>query len=342
VIEKTDFTDSSISASIVDATDRHVGAINMSFGPDTPSTAPPAPDSEVRALDYAASHKVVLVAAAADTPGIEQGDPGNVLQPAGTGPMLTSGIGLDVTAAAYNGGRASFAGSGSEISLAAYGALDPDAGGLLGLGGPPPGILGAFPANQTDLESLPEPCGCRTTFGTSNSYAYLQGTSMAAPQVAAVGAMMRTLNPYATLSDVLTALKRTAQRPAGTGWTADLGWGILNAGAALNAIRRVDRLAPVSVVSAPRTTKSRTFVVRWSGHDVQRPGLIASGIARYEIYVRTDGRRARLIDRTAGHRLTFHGRPGARYQFFAIAIDHAGNRESHPVDVTTRVARGAR
>ncbi len=137
VIEKTDFTDSSIAASIVDATDRHVGAINMSFGPDTPSTAPPAPDSEVRALDYAASHKVVLVAAAADTPGTEQGDPGNVLQPAGTGPTLSSGIGLDVTAAAYNGARASFAGSGSEISLAAYGALDPDADGLLGLGGPP-------------------------------------------------------------------------------------------------------------------------------------------------------------------------------------------------------------
>src|SRR5207248_8718684 len=82
VIEKSDFTDSSIAAAIVDATNRHVGAINMSFGPDSPSTAPPAPESEVRALDYAAAHRVVLVAAAADTPGTEQGDPANVLQPA--------------------------------------------------------------------------------------------------------------------------------------------------------------------------------------------------------------------------------------------------------------------
>ena len=33
LIEKSDFTDSSIAASIVDAADRHVGALNMSFGP---------------------------------------------------------------------------------------------------------------------------------------------------------------------------------------------------------------------------------------------------------------------------------------------------------------------
>jgi serine protease len=134
VIEKSDFSDSSIAAAIVDATDRHVGALNMSFGPDTPATAPPgggaggrAPQSEVRALDYAASHKVVLVSAAADSPGTEQGDPGNLLQPSGTGAALSAGIGLDVTAAEYDGTRAPFAGSGSEISIAAYGALEPNA-----------------------------------------------------------------------------------------------------------------------------------------------------------------------------------------------------------------------
>ena len=80
---------------------------------------------------------------------------------------------------------------------------------------------------------------------------------MAAPQVAAVAAMMRSLNPDATLVDVLTTLKRTATRPAGVGWTSDVGWGILNANAALQAIRRVDRLAPVSRLSSP-TVASRT------------------------------------------------------------------------------------
>ena len=164
VIEKSDFSDSSIAAAIVDATDRGVAALNMSFGPDSPSNSPPAPDSEVRALDYAASHKVVLVAAAADSPGSEQGDPANVLQPDGTGPNIAQGIGLDVTAAAYDGTRASFAGSGSEISLAAFGALASRRPRAARRHRARAGIFGAFPANSTDLESLPQPCGCRTTF----------------------------------------------------------------------------------------------------------------------------------------------------------------------------------
>ena len=225
--------------------------------------------------------------------------------------------------------------------MAAYGALDPDPFSLLGFG-PSPGIFGAFPASQTDLEALPDPCGCRTSFQGSDSYAYLQGTSMAAPQVAATAAMMRVLNPFASLSDVLTTLKRTATRPAGTGWSADLGWGILDAGAALDTIRRIDRLPPVSQLLAPRLARRRVFLVRWSGHDRRYPGLIASGIARYNVYVRINGGRTHLIASTDRHTLSFHGRPDFRYVFFTIAVDRAGNRERRPVDVTTRVAGGAR
>ncbi len=340
VVEKSDFSDSSIAAAIVDAADRHVQAINMSFGPAVPDGTP-APQSEVRALQYAAARKVVLVAAAADSPGTEQGDPANVLQPSGTGPNIDKGIGLDVTAAAYNGGRASFAGYGSEISLAAYGALDPDAGGVLGLG-PPPGIFGAFPTNQTQLEQLPDPCLCRTTFGGDHRYAYLQGTSMATPQVAATAAMMRALNPYASLQDILRVLKQTAQRPAGTGWSTNLGWGILDAGAAIQAIRRLDRLAPISRLIAPHLARRRSFVLRWTGHDQQHAGLVASGIARFDVYVSADGRRSKLIADTNRHELRFHGRPGVRYSFSVVAIDRAGNRERHPARARTRVAQGAR
>ncbi len=335
VIEKSDLTDSSIAASIVDATDRHVQAINMSFG--SADTSRPAPDSEIRALQYAAAHKVVLVAAAADTPGTEQGDPANVLQPAGTGSDIAKGIGLDVTAAQAGGTRASFAGSGSEISLAAYGALQPDQSVLPGVG-PPPGIFGAFPANTTELETT-ELCACRTTFDGSSDYAYLEGTSMAAPQVAAVGAMMRQLNPFASLADVLETIKRTAQRPSGTGWTADLGWGILNAGAALDAIRRLDREPPVARLSAPRVARHPTFRLRWRGHDATYPKLIPSGIAAFDVYVGTRGHRRRLIAHTSKHSLEFHGKPGRRYTFYLVAIDRAGNRERPAAHATTRVRR---
>jgi serine protease len=335
VIEKSDFSDSSVAAAIVDATDRHVDALNMSFGPASPSTAGPAPESEVRALRYAATHKVVLVAAAADSPGAEQGDPSNVLQPSGTGAKLSEGIGLDVTAADYNGGRASFAGYGSEISLAAYGAFN--AGSAL-CAGQPVGIFGAYPSNPTELEQGPNPAACRVDLDGDSRYATIAGTSMATPQVAATAAMMRALNPFASLQDILRTLKLTARRPKGRGWSGNLGWGILDAGAALDAIRRLDRLPPVSFVRAPRVTHERVFLVRWFGHDQRWPGLISSGIAYYDVYVGMNGGRLRLIARTRWQTLRFRGSADQRYVFGIVAVDRAGNRQRHPARATTFVS----
>ena len=336
VIEKTDFTDSSIAAAIVDATKRHVDALNMSFGPSG-GTSNSAPRSETRALHYALAHRVVLVAAASDSPGTEQGDPANVLQPAGTGPNMAKGIGLDVTSADYAGLRSTFAGSGTEISLAAYGSYRASGNVLAPCSGKTFGLFGAFPANATQMESFP-PTACRLTFRGDNRYATIAGTSMAAPQVAATAAMMRVLNPYATVRDILGALKRTARRPRSKGWTSDLGWGILNAGAALDAVRRVDHLAPVAQLFAPKVVHRRSFVLRWKGHDQQRPGLIASGIAYFELFGRSGHGRPALLARTTRHSCRFTGLPGHRYVFWLIAVDRAGNRERHAPHVTTLVA----
>ena len=88
--------------------------------------------------------RVKLVAAADDTPAEEQGYPSNLLQPTGTGGDLAAGRGLTITAANFAGQRASFAGRGSQISLAAPGAFE--AGG-------PPGIFSSFPGNPTELEA---------------------------------------------------------------------------------------------------------------------------------------------------------------------------------------------
>ncbi len=339
VIEKSDFSDSSIAASIIDATNRRVDAINMSFGPSVPTSAP-APRSEVRALRYAAAHKVVLVAAAADSPGTEQGDPANVLQPAGTGRDIDKGLGLDVTAAQYGGSRSPFAGSGSEISLAAYGAFKPFQGGSAPCTGTRAGIFGAYPGNDTQLERAPA-SACRVDFEGDDRYATIAGTSMAAPQVAAVGAMMRVLNPYASLADILRTIKRAAHRPSRVGWTSNLGWGILDADAALEAIRRVDRLAPISRLKSPPVSRDRSFLLTWTAHDQQRPELIASGIAYFKLYVSVDGGPRRLVVRTGARRFEFTGRPGHRYRFFLFAYDHAGNRQLHAARAGTFVARTA-
>jgi subtilisin family serine protease len=334
LVIKSDLSDSSVSAAIVAAADRGVDAINMSFGTDGSS---PAADSVVRAIDYAYQRGVVMVAAAADDPVTEQGDPSNVLQPTGTGPDIAAGKGLSVTAADFNDQRSYFAGHGTQISMAAYGSF--------GTPGGPAGIFGAFPGNLTLLETGPPPntpCACRTTFQGDTKYAYVQGTSMAAPMIAAIAALMSHTNPGLGAGDIIRLLKETARRPAGSGWSPDLGWGIVDARAALDAARGIDRTAPVSRLRAPGLVHGKhKFKVRWSGFDPTPAGLTASGIDHFEIWRSVNGRPARRVVNTRGTFRRFRGRPGSTYSFFTIAVDRAGNREAGPTrpDARVRVVR---
>jgi serine protease len=334
IVERTDFTESSIARSIVDATDHGADAINLSLGDDgTHGTS-----AVMRAaVDYAFARDVVLVAAAANQAVQEQGQPADLLQPTGTGGDLSRGKGLSVTAATYARARASFAGHGSQISLAAYGAF--------GDGGPR-GLVGAFPSAATELErggfgSPPErPCRCRTSIGGDPRYAYLQGTSMSAPQVAGIAALVRRLNPDLTAPDVLRLLKETA---GGRTWEPQLGWGIVDAGAAVDAARRLDRTPPISRLRGPRRSGSRTFRLSWSGRDRSRPWLRASGLRRYELYAARASGRYKRIARTTRTSLRYTARAGGVYRFYTAAVDKAGNREIAPgrADATTRVAAGA-
>jgi len=325
VIVKSDLTDGSIAASIVDAVDHGARAINMSFGDDSRA---PTPAAIEKAISYAVGHNVVLVAAAADENTTEQGYPANALQPAGTGPDLARGLGLSVTAADHTDARASFAGRGSEISLAAYGTYDstdsalspsPPAG--------PVGLFGAFPRARTEIESDPLfPCGCRIG---SSPYAYLAGTSMAAPQVTATAALVRTLNPDLTAAQVVRLLKATARRAAGAGWGPELGWGILDAGAALDAAARMDRRPPRVRVQVRR--RSGGFLLRYSGSDAAPRGVRRAGLRSVAFFARTDGGRSRRLAVRADRRpVTFRARRGRSYAFYALGTDRAGNRQRRP------------
>lgn len=339
LVFKSDLGDGSVARSIVQATDLKADAINMSFGTD--GTTPPA-QAIVDAVNYAVAHDVVLVAAAADSPVEEQGDPANLLQPTGSGADITAGRGLSVTAATSADARASFAGRGSQISLAGYGSFAETTG--------PPGLLGAFPGNATELESgggglLPQPgCACRATFAGDNRYAYLQGTSMATPMVTATAALVKHLNPDLHASDVIRLLKQTASRPAGSSWTPELGWGIVNPGAALTVARAIDRRPPESTLRGPSTASgARSITLRFSGTDTPpSPGLLASGIAHYEIWRGTNGSRYRRLQNTSQAKLKVRVKRGSRYRFYSIAVDNAGNREPVPAraDLSLRIARG--
>ncbi len=328
IVMKTDFSDSSITRSLVQATDAGANAINMSFGTDGTTLPPPV---LVEAMKYAFAKGVVLVAAAANQPIEEQGDPANVLQPTGTGPDINFNNGLSVTSADVTATRTGFAGRGTQISLAAHGNYHPTLG--------PNGILGAWPANLTEIDV--EPCNCRTALNGDNRYAYLAGTSMATPQVAGVAAVVAHLNPDLPASEVVKILKLTASRAPGSGWNPELGWGIVNLGAAVAAARVIDRAAPASKVKGPKKTRRTRLTLKWSGKDRKRPGLTPSGIKRYEIFRSVNGGRYKRIAKTARNKKRIKLTRGKRYRFYSVAIDKAGNREMKPrkADVSLRVLR---
>jgi serine protease len=330
LVLRTDFTEGSVAAAIVEAAQRGAGAVTLAFGGDG-KTSP----ALAAALRYAAAHGAVPVAAAADEPTTDQGHPAALLQPAGTGPQLGSGLGLVVTAATANDRRASFAGYGTGISLAAYGALSASRSGVHGL-------IGLYPAALTPRERAGprrRPCGCRATIAGDDRYAFLAGTSMATPQVAAAAAMLRALNPALGTADVVRVLEQTARRPSGA-WSADLGWGILDAGAAVEAARRIDRVAPSSRATAQRRVRGTRLPVRLRGTDAGREPLVGSGIRRFELWGKRGAGHARRLTRTRARALTLRVRPG-RLRLWSIAVDRAGNREAVPrrPDVRILVSR---
>jgi subtilisin family serine protease len=333
ILEKSDLTSSSVIAALVDAARSGAGVINMSFGGGRLS------NGERRALNYALRRDVVLIAAAADSPIPEQGHPAKDLQPTGTAHKLDVGRGLVVTAADMSGKRASFAGRGSQISIAAFGDTGPGSGA--------PGLFSTFPVNVTQIESGASnppapPCPvCRTTFNGDNRYGYLSGTSMAAPQVAGAVALVRSANPKLGRTSVVRLMKETASRSGG--WSTELGWGILNAHAAVQRALALaqDTLAPSTERRGPRSRRARKrFVLRWRGRDTAPAGVRPAGVESYAVYVKRGGRWA-LLETTTGNRIRYRGKRGKRYSFHVRAKDRAGNVEPAPSrpDFLVRVRR---
>ena len=242
LIVKSDLRDASVAWGIRAAVDAGAGVINMSFG----ASKARAPVAAIRrAINYAVEKDVILVAAAPNEPKDRTTQPASLLQPRGTGQDIAQGRGLVVTSANFADARASFAAFGSGISLAAYGAATDtvNADGTSTV----TGVFGAFPRTMTTLDTgtrFPPPgqapCGCRASLGAETAYASMAGNSMAAPEVAGIAARVRAAAPRAKLQDLLKVIKQTASRPAGTaGWSDQLGWGIVNARAAVIAARKL-------------------------------------------------------------------------------------------------------
>jgi subtilisin family serine protease len=224
------FTDVDEAAGITYAVDHGARILNLSLG--GPKTTP----TERNAIRYAVQRGVLVVASVGnefnERNPVEY--PAALLQPVGSNGV--GGDGLAVTASAPDGHRASYANTGSWVSLAA----------------PGDHVLGA-------VSSLSPPLLYpRTPLARSGLYGYASGTSFAAPQVADAAALVWAANPSLTAQGVAQILKETA---SGAGhWTPELGFGVIDVAA---AVARAQTGASGVLLSGRRNGLRATL--NWSG-----------------------------------------------------------------------------
>ncbi len=174
--------------------------VNLSFGLDVDS-------SVLRiACERAATAGVLLVGASGNTGG-------GVLYPAAYPSVLAVAA---VDARLDTLGYSNF---GPEVELSAPGG---DRGADAQLDGWPDGVLSAV---LDDTVSPPVP-----------SHAYLEGTSQAAPHVAGVAALLLSVDPGLTVSDLRTFLLGSALDRGTPGLDVAYGWGVVQAHAALRLL----------------------------------------------------------------------------------------------------------
>jgi len=112
---------------------------------------------------------------------------------------------------------------------------------------------------------------CTAPVGQANGYAYLDGTSMAAPFVTGSAALLFSLNPSASVTQVRDALFDTVHPVASLAGKTTTG-GRIDAAAALDAIRQPD----TQIVSQPRaSTTSRRATFAFARSDVPLPATFA-------------------------------------------------------------------
>ncbi|MFV9507446.1 MAG: choice-of-anchor D domain-containing protein [Oscillochloridaceae bacterium umkhey_bin13] len=156
-----------------------------------------------------------------------------------TQPANCSGV-IAVAATGRSGERAPYSNFGSLVSLAAPGGVRASDGAIYA------------PLDQ----GLQRPVG--------DSYGFYQGTSMAAPHVAGVVALLRSVNPGLSSDEIKRILQVTATPfPPESDCVDRCGAGILNAGAAVEeAARRVRTVTFLSATSSWRAGETVSLPLR--------------------------------------------------------------------------------
>lgn len=183
------------SVSGVPANQNPADVINMSLGGSGSCSS-----TSQSAINTArANGAAIVVAAGNDNDNVSKYNPGNC-----------SGV-ITVAATGRNGGRAYYSNYGNLIDVAAP-------GGAQSFANDPEGVLSTMNSG--------------TGSPSSDSYSYSQGTSMAAPHVAGVAALIKEAKPNATPDQIETILKDTARSFPAT--CSQCGTGIVDANAAVD------------------------------------------------------------------------------------------------------------
>src|SRR5205823_5101450 len=134
------------------------------------------------------------------------------------------------------GNRSGYSNWGSQLSLVAPGSFDTRCS---------LGILGAIPQIATDFDNR-QACDAIYVDAQGNRYAYASGTSFASPAVAGIAALVWAAAPALTNVQIASVLEQTAARPPAAGWLPTVGWGVVNAQAAVESVlgrKAVDALS---------------------------------------------------------------------------------------------------
>ncbi|WP_445425545.1 S8 family peptidase [Alishewanella sp. HL-SH06] len=243
------------SVSGVPANANPASVINMSLGGSGSCNS-----TTQNAINQARSRgTVIVVAAGNDNGNANNFNPGNC-----------TGV-VNVASTNRQGGRAYYSNTGSSVDVAAP-------GGAMSSSNDPSGVLSTYNSGSTTP--------------ANDSYGYSQGTSMAAPHVAGIAALIKQAKPNATPDQIEDILKTSARSfPASC---SGCGVGLVDANAAVLAATGSGSGATGSSNTLPNLSASRN---NWLHYTINIPAgmqnftaSIAGGTGDADLYVRRGAR----------------------------------------------------